>query len=321
MATVSVIIVNYNGGVYLARCLEALFAQSRLPEEVIVADNGSTDGSLEILQKYPAIRVLALGENTGFAKANNLAAKEASGEYTALLNPDAYPEPDWLETLMKAAEKFPNTAMFGSTQLDAKNPQIFDGTGDCYHAFGIPYRAGFGHPVRPLPEYYEVFAPCAAAALYRKDVFLGSGGFDERFFCYCEDVDLGFRLRVMGHSALQISRAIVWHEGSGITGGKSDFTVYHSARNRLWVFVKNMPALLFWVLLIPHLAATLFFGLRFARIGKGKAYAKGVWHAIAGIKPVLHQRKAIQQNRKADMCGVAKRFTWSPLKLLRREIT
>lgn len=319
MATVSVIIVNYNGGVYLARCLEALFAQSRLPEEVIIADNGSTDGSLEVLAKHPGIRVLALGENTGFAKANNLAAKEATGDYIALLNPDAYPEPDWLEVLMKAAAQFPDTAMFGSTQLDAKHPQVLDGIGDCYHALGIPYRAGFGHPVRPLPEYYDVFAPCAAAALYRKDAFLDAGGFDERFFCYCEDVDLGFRLRVMGHSALQASHAIVRHEGSGITGGKSDFTVYHSARNRLWVFVKNMPAPLFWLLILPHLAATVFFGLRFARIGRGKAYAKGVWDGICALKPVLETRREIQKNRKAGVCELARTFTWSPLALLRRE--
>lgn len=319
MPTVSVIIVNYNGGKVLSRCLDALKAQTRQPDEVLVVDNGSTDGSGEIVTQYKPMRLKELGQNTGFAAANNKGAASLRGDYIALLNPDAYPEPEWLSILMQAAEKYPDVAMFGSTQLNAEQPGLFDGTGDCYHALGVPYRADYGHAVEARPVFYETFAPCAAAALYKREVFLQAGGFDEDFFCYCEDVDLGFRLRLQGHRALQVSRAIVHHHGSGITGGRSDFTVYHSARNRLWVFVKNMPLPLLILLLVPHIAVTLFFWLRFAKAGAGAAYGKGVADGIKGIGKALSKRGTIQRQRKISAGELVKSLIWSPLKLLRRE--
>lgn len=319
MPTVSIIIVNYNGGKVLPRCLDALKAQVRQPDEVLVVDNGSTDGSGEMVKQYAPIRLKELGSNTGFAMANNRGIAAVRGDYVALLNPDAYPEPEWLAILMEAAEKYPDVAMFGSTQLNAEQPGLFDGTGDCYHALGVPYRADYGRQVEARPVFYETFAPCAAAALYKRSVYLEAGGFDEDFFCYCEDVDLGFRLRLLGHRALQVSRAIVHHQGSGITGGRSDFTVYHSARNRLWVFVKDMPSILLVLLILPHIAVTLFFWLRFAKVGVGAAYGKGFVDGIKGLGKVWAKRKTIQQQRKITAAELIKSFIWSPFKLLRRE--
>ncbi|MBM3573789.1 MAG: glycosyltransferase family 2 protein, partial [Alphaproteobacteria bacterium] len=255
---VSVLVVNFNAGAYLTRCLRALAAQSFQNFEIILIDNGSTDGSLD--QAVAAVPELAArlvveraGANLGFAAANNRAAGRARAPWLATLNPDAFARPNWLAEMLAAVQRHPDFAMFGSTQLMADCPDIIDGAGDAYHALGIAWRGGFEHPASSLSEEGEVFGPCAAAALYRRDAFVAAGGFDERFYCYHEDVDLAFRLRLTGQRCVQVAAAVVEHVGSGITGRTSDFSVYHGTRNRIWTFVKNMPAALFW----PILPATL----------------------------------------------------------------
>ena len=159
---------------------------------------------------------------------------------------------------MDATTRHPDAVMFGSTQIDAADIRRLDGAGDVYHASGLVWRGHHGAPVGSLPPEGEVFAPCAAAALYRRDLFLEAGGFDEGFFCYCEDVDLGFRLRLLGHKCIQVAGARVHHVGSAITGRRSTFATYHSTRNRIWMFVKNMPMALLVPLLPLHIALNAF---------------------------------------------------------------
>ena len=145
----------------------------------------------------------------------------------ALLNPDAFPEPDWLEALLVAAESNPGFDVFDSKLVNAGNPTVLDGAGDAYHLSGLAWRMGHGSPVPTSGEYErEVFSPCAAAALYRRSALSETGGFDEEYFCYVEDVDLGFRLRLAGHNAMYVLDAGVHHVGSATTGGRhSDFAV------------------------------------------------------------------------------------------------
>ncbi|MEJ0070468.1 MAG: glycosyltransferase family 2 protein [Pseudomonadota bacterium] len=254
---VSVLIVNFNSGDYLARCLDALCRQSVVMFEVLVLDNASHDDSFVRARTAVTdgrVRFEAGADNIGFAAGNNRLARTAAAPWLATLNPDAIPARDWLERLLAAADAEPTVAMFGSTQLDAADPSRFDGIGDCYFALGLPWRGGYGRPVRRLPPRFDSFAPCAAAALYRRDGFVALGGFDERYFCYVEDVDLAFRWRLAGGCARQVGDAIVHHAG-GVSGtaAPSGFAAYHGMRNLIWTFVKAMPGPLFWPLLPGHL--------------------------------------------------------------------
>lgn len=317
--TVTVIIVNYNSGARLARALACLAAQRFSDFEVIVVDNASTDGSMAAIDRSALrLQVIANSKNLGFAAANNQAAKVATGEWLAFLNPDAYPEPDWLAQLMAATARYPHADAFGSTQINADDQTQLDGAGDGYHVFGLPYRGHFGWPVSTLPGEGECFAPCAAAALYRRATFAALGGFDESFFCYGEDVDLGFRLRLAGGRAVQVASARVLHEGSGITGRRSDFTLYHGHRNRVWTFVKNMPAALLWPALPFHLLLNVALLVRFIQLGAGRAYWRAMHDAVRGLGPVLKKRRAIQSARRAGLYEIARALTWSPLRALRR---
>jgi GT2 family glycosyltransferase len=160
----------------------------------------------------------------------------------ALLNPDAFPEPGWLEALVQAAEREPTVAAFASRLVLASSPEYLDGAGDSYHASGRAWRNGHRRPLAGWPASdVEVFAPCAAAALYRRAAFDEVGGFDEQYFCYFADVDLGFRLRLRGHRCLYVHGAVVRHIGSALSGYKSEFAVYHGERNAVWTFFKDMP--------------------------------------------------------------------------------
>ena len=298
---VALIVVNFNGKASLMKCLESVSRQTLAPCRVIVVDNASSDGSaVSAAQAYPDFEFVMLRENTGFAAANNLAARMATDcDWLALLNPDAYAAPDWLEMLCCAARDQPEVGAFGSRMLMADDPSRIDGTGDVYHASGLAWRNDHGASVASSANSpVEIFSPCAAAALYRRASFMSATGFDEDFFCYMEDVDLGFRLRLLGLRCLYVPQAIVRHEGSATTGGKhSDFSIYHGHRNLVWVFVKNMPATLFWVLLPLHLMLNLVSIVWFVVRGQGTVILRAKRDAIAGLSRMWAKRQQIRQGR------------------------
>ena len=302
-ATVTVIIVNWNGGALLAQCVQHLQAQTVQPDQILLIDNASTDGSLQHLPAVDHLTVQRMDSNLGFAAANNHAIAQCHTEYVALLNPDAFAAPDWLEQLLQAARAHPQAAAFGSRQLCHEDPTLLDGIGDCYHWSGMAWREGHGKPqqARHLIES-EIFAPCAAAALYRRTALVAAGGFDESYFCYMEDVDLGLRLRLAGHTARYVPTAVVQHVGSATSGGRhSDFSVFHGHRNMVWTFVKNMPGVLLWALLPLHLVANLAALVVFSLRGQAGVIARAKWQAIKGLKAAWRQRGNIQRHRSASV--------------------
>jgi GT2 family glycosyltransferase len=308
-ADVTVIIVNWNAGPLLRKCLEHLRQQTRQPAQVILVDNASSDQSWDLPDELKAWAVLSLqrmDSNLGFAAGNNHALKQCTTEFVALLNPDAFAANDWLEHLRAAADQYPEAAAFGSRQLCHESPGTLDGTGDCYHASGLAWRQHHGQAQTSSHlQAREIFAPCAAAALYRHSAVMVAGGFDESYFCYHEDVDLGFRLRLQGHTARYVPQAIVHHVGSATTGGKrSDFATYHGHRNMVWTFVKNMPSPLLWALLPLHFAANLAGLAWLALRGQGRTALRAKWHALRGLGAALHQRQAIQTERKATSANI-----------------
>jgi GT2 family glycosyltransferase len=315
---VSILVVNYNSGAHLGNALSGLAGQSFGNIEVIVIDNASSDGSFARARaafgEDNRFVFLQAPSNLGFAAGNNFAAARARGRWLALLNADAVPARDWLEQLVAASRRHPDVVMFGSTQIDSADARRLDGTGDHYLASGLPWRGGHGRPARELPSEAEVFAPCAAACLIRADAFHEANGFDERFFCYVEDIDMAFRLRLMGHSCVQVPAAVVRHVGA-VSAPAHDkaFADRCGTRNLIWCFVKCMPGPLFWPMLPLHVVALLLWA---ARIGK-PAWA-GIWQALNGMGAIWTSRLTLQRARQAPWWRIASALSWNPVDYFRR---
>ena len=314
---VRVIIVNHNGGRYLRRCVDALAAQTGVAWEAVIVDNASTDGSLEGLSLDERFTLIRSDTNLGFAAANNLAAEGAQTRWLACLNPDAFPREGWLSALVAGAEGA-GARMAGSTQVLADDPGTLDGLGDGYSIYGLAWRMGFGHPVASTPPApYPAFGPCGAAALYDRELFEALGGFDARFFCYHEDVDLALRLRRAGAEAVQVPGAVVDHVSSGIAGRASDFAVYHGTRNRMWTFAKSMP-LAGLILFAPlHIAMTIaMMGWSLLRPGRAAPTWRGVGHGLKGLPRMLRARRDVPKT--VGLSGLLPHLAANPARVVRR---
>jgi len=316
-ASLSVIIVNYNGGDFIQAAVDHLARQTCPADEVIIIDNASCDGSADRLDlsALPKSRLIRQDINLGFAAANNLAARQAAGDWLVLLNPDTEPQPDWLEKLLHATARHPEASMFASAQIDAVDHRTLDGAGDCYFILGIPWRGGFGLRADELPNEGECFSPCGASALFRKSAFLDAGGFEESFFCYCEDVDLGFRLRLKGEHCIFVPDAVVRHHGSAISGRYSDFTIRLGTGNRLRTYLANMPPLALAFTLPGHVLATLYLYLRALGKPQARSMRRGIGEALKTLPDVLRRRRAIQRARKLSSLQIACAMSWNPADL------
>ena len=318
---VSIVIVNWNSGDILNRCLQALDNSTLIPDKIIIFDNDSSDDSIDriIEVKNLKLEVIRNKENLGFASANNIAIKKyTESEYVVTLNSDAFPDEFWLERLVSYANKNPQCASLSSLQIDYCQPNIIDGIGDNYHFSGMVGRRGHKKLVID-PEYrkghvHEVFSACAGAALYRRDVFLEVGGFDGDFFCFVEDVDLGYRFRLSGYDCHCVMDAIVYHIGGASSGGHhSDLSVYYGHRNLEWAYFKNMP-FFFLVLSLPfHLILILLEFIIFAKKGKVKIIYKSKLDAIKNIGQFWEKRKKIQRNRKIGSVALFRHLSFFSL--------
>ncbi len=297
----TILIVNWNSWDILSHCLDMLKNQTFQNFNVLVIDNASSNPiPINYFFNHSNITLIQNQSNLGFAVANNQSiALISDSEWVVLLNPDAFPKPDWLQELIDAAEKNPGYAMFASRLLMDADHRFLDGDGDAYHLSGLVWREGHGQREdEVMHQPREVFSPCAAAALYRVDALISVGGFDEDFFCYIEDVDLGFRLRLMGYRCLLVPSAIVHHIGSATSGGQqSDFAVYHGHRNLVWTYVKNMPGWLFWVCLPLHLMMNLVTVFVFLWRGKGQVIVRAKRDALLGLPKMWRKRQEIQRRR------------------------
>lgn len=307
---IAVIIVNWNSGDYLGRCVKALSKQSVPVSRVVVVDNASTDDSLDsIVDLSDVVTVLHQQTNTGFAAANNRGIKECGEfDWIALVNPDAFVDSNWLKNVLKGINQNESAGAIACQMLQANDESLLDGTGDIYHVSGLAWRRDHGAQyeregqtdVHDSNNERPVFAPCAAAAVYRREVLDESGGFDEDYFCYFEDIDLGFRLRLLGYSCIYLPDAIVYHVGSGVTGRDSDFSVYHGHRNLVWTYIKNMPTGLFWRYLPQHILLNLVSILYYAGKGRGLLLSKAKFDAFKQLSKVLKKRKIVQSKRRAS---------------------
>jgi GT2 family glycosyltransferase len=283
MPQVSVLIVNWNGAQLLARCLPSVMAQTWTDAEVVVWDNGSTDGSAAWVEAhYPAVRVLRGDRNLGFAGGNNAAIRATQSSYVATLNNDAEPDPTWLSSLMGAIESVPDVGMCASKMVRAEDPSIMDACGIEVDRAGIAWNRCNGEPEgREETAPYEVFGPCAGAALYRREMLDQVGAFDEDYFAYYEDVDLAWRARRAGWRCLYVPQARVTHRHSSTGREGSPFKGYHIGRNKVWTLIKNYP----WPDWLVHLPAIV--GCDVA--AWGYAFLHGDIHPLRGRVAALRQ--------------------------------
>ncbi len=321
-SSVDVVIVHWNTPRLLERCLVSLWRQTLPPDNILVVDNGS-DCPAEPRPDHVGVRRILLPKNIGFAAASNLGVRSlAKNKWIALVNPDVELAPDWLEQLCHAAARHPEYSFFASCLLQYHQPKLLDGAGDSYHVSGLAWRRGYGQPLdtRTGVGSREVFSACAAAALYRRSAWDEASGLDENYFCYFEDVDLGFRLRLLGHRCLYVPSATARHIGSASTSHDQQIAAYYGHRNLVWTYWKNMPMLLWCTYLPQHLLANLLVLVWSFRRRRVKTMIKAKWDAICGLRHVWRQRTKIQKTRRiscrelrAAMCGVDElcgRYLW-----------
>jgi GT2 family glycosyltransferase len=244
----AVIIPNWNGQKYLARCLPALSVQACQDFQVVLVDNGSTDGSVEwVRRRYPFVEIVPLDRNYGFAAACNAGIRATAAELVVTLNNDTSPEPDFLAQLLDGADQYPDVGMFAATLwLDRESP-VVDAAGLKVNRLGVAWNIAHGMPLAGLPaEPREVFGPCAGAALYRRQLFEDVGPFDESYFAYLEDMELAWRARWAGWKCMWLPTAVVSHIHSATGGRNLPRKYWLLGRNRLWTILRHYPRPYLW---------------------------------------------------------------------------
>jgi hypothetical protein len=288
--TASVVVPNFNGGRWLPGCLDSLAAQTLAPGEVVVVDNGSTDGSVALAAGRPGVRVLELGRNLGFAAAANRGIAAAGGEGVALVNTDVVLAPDWLERMVTALGSAPDVGAVACKMVDLDDPSVLYDAGDVLRRDGVCEQRGrFERDDGRFDEPGEVFAACAGAALYRRGAVLDVGGFDERFFLYLEDVDLGLRLRLAGWRC-RYEPVVARHagEGSAPAAGRTAWTWVE--RNTLLLAAKAFP--LRWAPQVIYRQAGWAWGaLRERRL---RAHLSGAVRSLRLLPAMARERRRLR---------------------------
>ncbi|MBQ3163007.1 MAG: glycosyltransferase family 2 protein [Lachnospiraceae bacterium] len=282
MAKTTIVIPNYNGIKYIEACLESLFVGTDTDFEVIVVDNASKDGSLELVkEKFPQVTLIENAENTGFDKAVNQGILASKTPYVILLNNDTRVELSFVHELEKAIEQSPNIFSASAKMIALHNKEILDDAGDFYCALGWAFARGKGKRSDLYNKSCEIFASCAGAAIYRKEIFDEIGLFDEEHFAYLEDIDIGYRAQLYGYKNIYAPRAIVYHAGSATSGSRYNaFKTRLASQNSIYIIYKNMPMIQILInlpfLIVGFLIKTLFF----IKKGLGKQYVFGLADGI-----------------------------------------
>lgn len=285
---VTVIIPNYNGLKFMEPCMAALKGQTSQEFDVLVVDNGSTDGSVKWLKEHQ-IPGIFLKENTGFSGAVNAGIRASRTPYVILLNNDTEAEPNYIEELVKAIEQSPRIFSVSPRMIQMHRRDRMDDGGDMYSIMGWAYQRGVGQEIERYERPCHIFSACAGAAIYRREIFEEIGYFDEMHFAYLEDIDVGYRAKIAGYYNRYCPSAIVYHVGSGTSGSKyNSFKVRLAARNSVYLNYKNMPLPQLFINSIPILLGVAGKYLFFKKRGFEKEYLDGI---AEGLRTVKHTKK------------------------------
>ena len=294
--TVAAVIVNFNGRGLIEPCLQSIFGQQLVPDEIVVVDNDSADGSAEEIERlFPSVRLLRPGRNLGYAGGCNLGIRATSSDLVATLNNDVVLDRAWLSTLFEQVHA-PWT-FWASRILFFNSRDIVDSAGDGMAVVGAGYKTGHGESAARHTLPGEVFGPCAAAALYERSLLEDVGGFDEDFFLVYEDADLSMRARLKGHRCLYVPDAVAFHRVNQSIGNLSSTYVYYGHRNSEILFWKNMPASLLALYLPERLAFDLLSLGFFAFKGRGVDFLRAKLDCLRQVRRILDKRKEVQSTR------------------------
>jgi GT2 family glycosyltransferase len=289
---VAVVIPNYNGERWLPAVLGSVAAQTLAPAEVLVVDDGSSDGSLALLaERFPAVRVLALGQNGGFARAANAGIRAVGADAVALVNTDVLLADDWLERAAAALDGAPGAAAVATKLVDMADPSLLYDAGDVLRRDGACEQRGrFERDGGRYDEPGEVFSACAGAALYRRAAVLEAGGFEERFGTYLEDVDLGLRLRLAGWSCRWEPRAVARHAGAGSSDALRHGPGAWVERNTLLLVARTFP--IRWLPLVAY--RQLGWAWHAACAGRLRDHLRGVRMALPLLPAFVRERRRLR---------------------------
>jgi GT2 family glycosyltransferase len=285
---VAVVIPNYNGTRWLPGVLASVAAQTLTPGEVLVVDDGSTDGSAELAAGHEGVRVLALERNGGFARAANAGIAAVAAEAVALVNTDVVLAPDWLERAVAALREEPRAAAVATKMLDLEDPAILYSAGDVLRRDGACEQRGrFERDSGRFDASGEVFSACAGAAVYRRAAVLVAGGFDERLGTYLEDVELGLRLRLAGWRCRWEPRAVARHAGGGSGAALRHGPGAWVERNTLLLVARHFRVR--WLPLVAY--RQLAWAWHAARAGRLREHLAGVRMALPLIRAFVRERR------------------------------
>jgi GT2 family glycosyltransferase len=303
---VTIIIPTFNGLRLLVACLEALRQQTYPAQatEIIVVDDASSDGTASLLhERYPEVRVVVMPRNRGLAAACNAGAAQARGQLLVMLNNDTEPEPGWLAALVAAADANPQAGAIASKMLLHDRRDTLHNAGDVMGIDGVPRNRGVWQrddgqfDLSPI-----VFGGCGGGVAYCRAAWEEAGGFDEHLFMYLEDVDLAWRLQLLGWSAAFAPAARLYHHLSATGGGV--LASFFTGRNLIWVVAKDMPA----PLLRRYAGCILRAQWRISRDALGawrgraaRARLRGQLAGVLGLPRALRWRGAVQKTRRASI--------------------
>ena len=299
----SVVIPNWNGKHFLGPCLDSLLAQTQPDLDIIVGDNGSTDGSQHFVKSaYPTARLLELGRNRGFTGACNAGLQAAASDYVALLNNDTEVAPDWAAQVISALDDKPEVGIVACKMLLYDQRDRFHTAGDYVAVDGRAGNRGFGEVDSGQYDAGAfVFSACGGAAAYRASMLQDIGLLDDDFFFLLEDVDLAWRAQLAGYRVWYAPGAVVYHHLSA-TGG--DVTAsYYDGRNGIWLIAKNMPTALLrkhWRRILARQAALLWAALRAWRGRAARARLRGMLAGLLGLRAMLAKRRRIQAGKRVS---------------------
>ncbi len=299
----SIIIPNWNGAHHLPVCLDSLREQTYPHIEVILVDNASSDGSLELLARdYPEVRVVALAENRGFAGACNAGIHASRGEFVALLNNDTEVDARWAQAVVDAFARHPEAGLVASKMLLFDRRDTFHTAGDTYRLDGLPGNRGVWQKDEGQFDTEEyVFSACGGSAAYRRSMLDQIGLLDEDFFFSCEDLDLAWRAQLAGWKCVYAPSAVVYHKLSSTGGGP--IASYHDGRNFVWLIAKNYPSGLWRQYRDAILRAQWRLAreaLRAWRGAEARARLRGMLAGLLGLPRMLKKRRGVQRLRRAS---------------------
>lgn len=291
MNRVTVVIPNYNGKEFIDKCMLHLTKQDFTDFKVIVTDNGSKDGSGEMALKYSDrlnVELVELGDNYGFSRAVNEGIVRSDSEYVILLNNDAYAGKHFIKELVNKMDSDENIFAAQALMLQYSDKNLVDGAGDYFSAMGWGFAWGKDGEAKNYMQERDVFSCCAGAAIYRKSILDEIGLFDENFFAYLEDMDIGYRARLYGYRNVIVPKAKVLHVGSGSSGSRhNSFKVGLSSRNSFLVMHKNFAPWQ-WVVNFPFIFAGFCIkSVYFVRKGLARDYIKGVFSSFSKRKDLV----------------------------------